>query len=148
MRILQIIIATLAATSAMTMFSYLLSEVLKKQFKEPVLLADGLASLNLFADTKQRQIAAWGLHYTIGLIFIIAYDIIWNNTSIDPTWFCGVLFGIISGIIGILGWKLIFRMLPKIVRISFNAYFLQLFLAHVVFALVAVATYNIIENLS
>ena len=144
MDLLKIIIATLVATSLMTLFSYILSRKLNKQYREPQLLAEIIAQYNLF-DSKMQHVGGWVLHYCVGLAFVVAYHFIWENTFLDPTWFCGILFGIVSGIIGIFGWRMIFGIARHIPRIDFRGYFLNLLLAHIVFALGAVAVYALMQ---
>ena len=146
MHIFTVLFATIGATSAMTLFSYFVSAKWKKQFREPQLLQMIVGQHPKFTDERKQKIAGWFIHYSIGLMFIIVYDLIWTNTFLDPTWFCGILFGIASGVIGIFGWRTIFGLAPRIPRIDFKAYYLHLMIAHIVFALVAVAVYALADQ--
>lgn len=142
MDILKILIATLAATTAMTAFSYLLSEAFQKLFKEPVLLNYVLELSGIKLGDRSLGAAGWLLHYIIGLIFVITYYLIWTYTNIRLSWVSGVVFGCISGIIGILGWVVLFKLPSKEPRVAFTAYYIQLFYAHIVFALIATAVFK------
>ena len=145
MEILKILLATIVATSLMTLFSYIISKKRNKQFREPELLAAIIGQFSFLQNPRHYVIAGWAVHYTIGLLFVVVYDQIWRHTSLDATWFCGILFGIASGIVGIFGWRMIFGIAPRIPRTDFKAYFLHLLLAHIVFALGAVAVYAVLR---
>ncbi len=143
MEILMIVLASIAATTLMTLFSYIWSDVRRKQFREPVLLSQIIASAQVLSNAKHERLTGWGIHYFIGLLFLIGYHIMLRSAYFDPTWFTALVFGIISGVIGIFGWRTIFRFAPKVPRIRFNEYFAQLFIAHIIFALTAIAIYKI-----
>src|SRR5690606_16721053 len=110
---MKIVIAAILATSLMTIFSYIASEAMRSLYKEPVLLKKIMKLLHLNCSDRCQSVLGWIIHYTIGLGFIVAYDLIWHHTYIDPTWFTAMIFGIISGIVGIIGWKIIFALPDK-----------------------------------
>jgi hypothetical protein len=143
MEILIIILATIAGTSVMTAFSYIASETFNKLWKEPVLLNLVVAKAKIDLSPNRKSIFGWIIHYVIGLAFVLCYQFIWTNSEIDPTWFCGLIFGIISGFIGILSWFLMFKILNDKPRIKFKQYYLQLFIAHIFFALTVIAVYKL-----
>lgn len=143
MELLQIMIATIVGTSLMTAFSYLASETFKELWKEPVLLNIVTAKANIELTPKARSILGWILHYLFGLAFVIAYHLIWNSEIADPTWFCGIIFGIFSGILGIIGWFFLFKIPNSKPKIKVHKYYLQLFFAHLIFGLAVVGIYKI-----
>ncbi len=143
MEILKIILATIAGTSVMTAFSYLASEAFNKLWKEPVLLNLVVAKANVELTPRRKSIFGWVIHYVIGLAFVLCYEFVWNNFDIDPTWFCGLIFGIISGLIGIFSWFLMFKLPEEKPKIKFKHYYLQLFIAHIFFALTVIAVYKL-----
>lgn len=143
MEILKIILATIAGTSVMTAFSYLASEAFNKLWKEPVLLNLVVAKANVELTPRRKSIFGWVIHYAIGLAFVLCYKFVWNNFDIDPTWFCGLIFGIISGLIGIFSWFLMFKLPEEKPKIKFKHYYLQLFIAHIFFALTVIAVYKL-----
>jgi len=143
MEILKIILATIAGTSVMTAFSYLASEAFNKLWKEPVLLNLVVAKANVELTPRRKSIFGWVIHYAIGLAFVLCYEFVWNNFDIDPTWFCGLIFGIISGLIGIFSWFLMFKLPEEKPKIKFKHYYLQLFIAHIFFALTVIAVYKL-----
>lgn len=143
MEILEILTASIFGTIIMTAFSYFISERFNELFKEPVLLNLVVASFKIELEPKRKSYFGWFVHFLIGVIFVIAYHLIWKYSDFDPTWFCGLIFGIISGFIGIVSWHFMFKMGENPPKIKFKEYYLQLFIAHILFALTVVAVYKI-----
>lgn len=143
MEILEILTASIFGTIIMTAFSYFISERFNELFKEPVLLNLVVASFKIELEPKRKSYFGWFVHFLIGVIFVIAYHFIWKYSDFDPTWFCGLIFGIISGFIGIFSWHFMFKMGENPPKIKFKEYYLQLFIAHILFALTVVAVYKI-----
>lgn len=133
--IAAILLATLAATSLMTAFSYLVSEAFRELYKEPVLLQFLMTRFHFNLSPKVKTVAGWVVHYTIGLIFVIAYYILWQLGLFELTWLSGLIYGCVIGIIGISGWVFMFILADYKPRIDFKGYYLQLFFAHIVFGL-------------
>ena len=140
---LQILLASIAATSAMTLFSYIISASFRELYKEPVLLTYILSKLNLDLSTKTKAVLAWILHYFIGLIFVVAYHILWFYNILDLSFLSVLFLGAASGIIGIIGWMFMFKITDHKPRIDFKGYYIQLFFAHVIFAITATLTYSL-----
>ena len=109
----KIIIPAIVGTSAMTLFSYLVSESKSENFREPVVLAHLIKRLpNSFSKDK-AQIAGWSVHYATGLLFVIFYNEIWKRKKILPSVTSGALIGAASGVAGIIGWKCMFEAHPN-----------------------------------
>ncbi|HSD07989.1 hypothetical protein [Flavobacterium sp.] len=142
----QILIASIVATSAMTLFSYAVSESFRELYKEPVLLTFILKSINIEVSDKSKKIIAWLLHYAIGFGFVLAYHFLWSHNILTISIVNAFLLGAISGIIGIIGWVIMFKVSNFKPSIDFKGYYLQLFFAHVIFGLVATFTYSIFNN--
>jgi len=145
MNFIKIFIAAFSATNVMTTFSYLLSYRYKTLFKEPVLLNYVLAELGMHPKGKLGNLSGWLAHYTIGLLFVVSYEMAWRLAGIPFNWWTGIGFGIISGFIGILGWKLIFFLPHKKPKVVLNDYYIQLFFAHIVFAIAVVVAFKIFD---
>ena len=146
MELLQIILATFAGTTFMTAFSYLVSESFNKLFKEPVLVNFALKSLKVDLSARERRLAGWAIHYAIGLIFVFAYHMIWRYGLMPLSWASAVILGAASGILGILGWMLIFRIPANNPPVKPGEYYLQLFFAHIFFAAGAAAVYMLFPS--
>ena len=137
-----ILLATFAATSLMTAFSYLISAAFRKLYKEPLLLQYLLTRFHFGLTGMWKVLAGWTIHYTIGLTFVVAYYVLWRYNLIDITWLYGLAFGCIIGIIGIGGWVTMFILSDYKPRIDFKGYYLQLFFAHIVFGMTTWAIYK------
>ena len=139
----QILIATIAATSLMTLFSYVVSESARELYKEPVLLTYIFSSLKIEVSPPIKTFLAWLLHYIIGLLFVLVYHYLWVCDIVEMSWPAALFLGAVSGIIGILGWILLFKIVPQKPNIDFKGYYFQLFFAHVIFGIVAFYVYKL-----
>ncbi|MCM0667066.1 hypothetical protein [Flavobacterium tyrosinilyticum] len=139
--LIQILVSSIAATSAMTLFSYAVSATARELYKEPVLLSYILSHLHLEVSPNVKNMLAWILHYIIGFGFVIAYHFLWIYKVLELTWPIGILLGAISGIIGIITWFVLFKLVPQKPNIDFKGYYLQLFAAHIIFGFIAYTVY-------
>ncbi|MFG4004083.1 hypothetical protein ACHRV1_20735 [Flavobacterium aquidurense] len=139
----QLIIVSVAATSAMTLFSYAASASFRELYKEPVLLTFMLTRLNVELPAKSKATLAWLLHYFIGFLFVVVYHVVWIKNILPVSFLVGFIFGFLSGVIGILGWMFMFKMSDHQPAIDFKGYYFQLLLAHIIFGLVATAVYSL-----
>ncbi len=146
MEILKIILATIAGTTFMTAFSYLISESFNKLFKEPVLLNYALKALRMELSASARKTTGWAIHYLIGALFVIGYHMIWKFEILPVNWKSALILGAASGMLGILGWMLIFMIPANNPPVRFGQYYLQLFFAHIFFAAGATAIYMILPS--
>lgn len=142
MKIFEYLIEAFAGIAIMTMFSHLMSAAFRKLFTEPILINYVIRISKLDFQPKYTSAAGWILHYLVGLIFVFAYHLAWQHNIIDDSWASGVLLGAISGIAGILGWFVIFKLAGKEPRVAYAGYYLQLFFAHLFFALPVVAVHR------
>jgi hypothetical protein len=139
----QILITTIAATSAMTLFSYVVSASARELYKEPVLLTYILSSLKLEVSPQIKMLLAWLLHYLIGLFFVVVYHYLWVCEVVEMSWPAAFVLGAASGIIGILGWVFMFKIVSQKPNIDIKGYYVQLFFAHVIFGIVAFFVYQL-----
>ncbi len=142
MDILRIMIGALVGTTMMTIFSYLISVGFQKLYKEPVLLKYLLLKSGASLTKKETAAGGWILHYAIGIFFIATYHFLWKLDCIALTWLNGLFLGIASGIVGVLGWFIMFKISNFKSDIGFTGYYIQLLFAHIIFALSAVAVYK------
>ncbi len=116
----------------MTVSSYALSHVMKKQFREPVVLSILIRRL-LKYKTNHNHLEGWLLHYGVGTLFNAAYDRIWSTRRLKPTTGNGLLLGAISGLIGLAVWKITLNVHPNPPKIDFRKYYAQIVAVHLVF---------------
>lgn len=142
--ILKIIAGAFIGTSLMTSFSYLLSNILDKQFREPVLINSFLQRHRFFKAESIPAITGWIIHYGMGSIFVLIYHFIWSSTTISPHLLSGSLLGFINGLVGILGWALVFHIHPNPPSIDNFAHYLHLIIAHILFGISATIGYLLV----
>lgn len=128
---LRIFAASAIATSAMTLYSYLLSWIKKFEFKEPRLLSLMAGKLDLHFKTDKR-IAGWSTHYLTGLLFAELYAPFWEKSKGVAS---GLIFGGLSGVAAILIWKITLSVFREESVVNFPQFAGQLVIAHVVFGL-------------
>jgi hypothetical protein len=132
----------LVATTAMTIFSALVSFFAKKEYREPRLLTEVWNHLPTGKGGGQSIIFGWIAHYIIGLAFAIALYFIWDSAIFDANVVSAVLLGIVAGIIGAIGWKVLLN-LSSLKNKEYDVwYYIQLVCAHVVFSGAALLMYN------
>jgi len=143
----KILSATLVGTTAMTLFSYLLSLKVKKNFTEPELLHE-IAQENLpDVDDDIVKPASWATHYGVGLAFTGAYSQVWEHTSIKPSIASGAVLGALSGAAGIMGWSQAFKLEQHPHSSKFRKqYYTQLMAAHIVFGIGAAIGYKMLSK--
>jgi hypothetical protein len=126
--VLSIVLQCVAATSIMTAFSYALSAITRQQFREPEML-------NQLADPQRKAAGAigWGIHYFVGLLFILAYEALFAQRTDAPAVY--LLAGFISGLLGVAGWYTTLTLHPHPPNINRAAFYVQLVPAHIIFAL-------------
>ncbi len=127
----KIAITSLLATGGMTLFSYLVSKILNKQFLEPAILNQ----LVFYRQKEKKKHHATGylIHYAVGLFFTFAYRWLWKKNPSAQRNSASLALGFINGMIGIAGWHLTFVLHPSPPRVDKKNYFLQLLPAHIVF---------------
>ena len=129
-----IFVAAFIGTTLMTWFSYFLSELLIVNWKEPRLLVFVLYKLNHELSYEFRTVLAWIIHYVIGVVFAVGYNYFWMKLT-PVNFLTSLLYGAICGIIGIVGWRLLFILLDTRLPADAKGYFMQLFFAHLIFAI-------------
>jgi hypothetical protein len=134
------LIAATAGTTLMTLFSYLVSLAADKNFSEPEHLGTMIHRFIPGKSKKATQVAGWGAHYAVGLLFVLVYRELWNNGKIKRSIKNGVILGALSGALAVLVWKTTLKIHPAPPWIDFTNFYIQLVPAHIVFAVCATLT--------
>ena len=137
----KVVIASVIATSVMTVMSYAVSNYLGRQYREPVLLRYFLDSFNLSWTARSSIILSWLLHYSIGIALVTAYQMYWSFVIIENPWWNLALLAVITGLIGVGSWKVIFKMCKYKPHIDYLGYYIHIFLVHLIFTITATFTY-------
>ncbi|AWH84099.1 hypothetical protein HYN59_02780 [Flavobacterium album] len=143
MNFYKILIAAFSATNIMTTFSYLVSISFKKLFKEPVMLNFILEGAGINLKGRMKKVSGWLAHYLIGFAFVLVYESVWHYTNVKFGFVSGIAFGIISGVVGVSCWRLIYRLPDGKRHVPSKEYGIQLFFGHIVFAVAVVVAFKI-----
>ena len=128
------VLSALTATSAMTLFSYIISKKEGENFKEPKLLGDFVKrSFNTNEETSQPM--GWALHYLTGVAFTGAYKGFLSLVQKRPTAKNGLLYGALAGGAGVAMWSVLFKNHHNPPKTHREGFYTQLIIAHVIFGL-------------
>lgn len=136
----------LAGTSAMTVFSYIVSEFKDKNFREPQILAQLIFRFFNRADKPTSNTLGWTLHYLTGVVFAISYEELWSKKILNPNLKSAIILGGTSGLIGILVWRITLKSHPRPPARNPKRYFAHLFLAHIVFGIFTTLCYRLLKD--
>jgi len=98
----------------------------------------------LAAPNKQDAVTLGGaMHFTMGILFAIIYAALWSVGIGGPTWWWGLIFGAIHGLLVILLLLVVLRKYPQLTEI-FNGLLMMvaILLNHMVFGLVVTLVYS------
>ena len=141
----QILIVSLAATSAMTLFSYAISTKYRDEnYKEPLLLSQMLAQIKFNMPIVSKKTLGWLLYFVIGFLFVLVYHLLWLYDILDFSVRSAFLLGITSGVIGVISWIIMLKITKCDLSKDFKGYYLQMFISRIIFALYAAAVYYIL----
>ena len=141
----KILLPAFAATSVMTAFSYLIAELEKKNFSESELLAK-IEKKQLHLSKQLALPAGWATHYTVGIVMTLLFEIYKKYFNAKPVFYHTIIYGTFAGLLAITAWKLLFTMRPQRSYNFYKKFFMQLFVAHLVFAGVITATQKLIQE--
>jgi hypothetical protein len=131
------IVPGIIGTTAMTAFSYILSENKNRDFREPGLLAGMIDRLTPLNEDEAIK-GGWLVHYSVGVFFAAIYKPILETWNIEPTVKNGAIIGGITGLFGAAIWNLTFRLHPLPPRINYRRFYGQLVIAHIIFGTVTI----------
>ena len=135
MTVFQFIYISLLSTTAMSLFSLLLGAFLGKPMLEPY----WLNAVILHKKTIKHGLG-WILHYTAGLGFLyILMGLEPWLTSLPA--FNMLWAGLLEGLMGIGMWQVLFWLAHKPENLPLLTYYINLLIAHIVFAAVALSMF-------
>ncbi|MGE5943964.1 MAG: hypothetical protein ACM31G_06455 [Flavobacteriales bacterium] len=146
MHIGKTLISAIVGTTAMTLFSYIVSESKNKNFREPEVLGQLVERLPNKISNKSAQITGWGTHYAIGILFMLIYTKLLEQTKAKTSLTSGTLLSITSGLTGIMGWKGMFEGHPNPPSKNLKSFFGHLMLAHIVFGIFSASSYKLMNG--
>lgn len=146
MKISRLIIASIAGTAAMTLFSEFLSRKEHKRFNEAKLLSTLHARIfDRDTPTKKDLVTGYLLHYISGIIFTYFFIVIYHQMSNRNIYKKEIAIGIAAGAVGITIWHLTLMLHHNPPRIYLKDYYFQLLLAHIILSVTAMEVYQKLE---
>lgn len=130
----NVFFSALIGTSAMTLFSYLISRKKNKDFREPALLGKMVYRSVPEIQKPLAEVAGWVLHFSAGLIFTTIYTEFLKRKILKPDLPDAVVLGFVNGVAAVVIWKATFSLHPDPPQIQFGDFYKHLILAHVVFS--------------
>jgi hypothetical protein len=130
----KILQMSIVATMGMTLFSYILSLILKEKFLETEILNQLIFPNN--KEARKNHPAGYVIHFTTGTFFASIYRKLWDSTHLQPNLSTGATMGFINGLAGISVWHVILRLHSNPPDVNFKRFYLQLLFAHIIFGLI------------
>lgn len=141
------ILSGIAGTVAMTVIMYLYSYLSQHFTKVIHILGNMLVGeRNYYSPGKNAMIVGIVMHFGVGVLFSFLYFLLWNWGVFQINFEDSILIGLISGLIAIAGWKSYLSLHSNPPKFSQLHFFIALFLAHIVFAVVTVNTFQLISD--
>lgn len=137
MNILTAIAAGIGGTAVMTAFIYLLSYITHKRLKVVKILGTMLT----FQTTPDRQtsehssaiVAGVTGHYLVGIVFSLIYYWLWTTGIGNPDIITCTVYGFISGVVGIIVWRIFFAIHPNPPAVPLKDYIVSILIGHIFF---------------
>lgn len=141
MELMKLLLVSVIATSFMTGFSYVFYYITGKEAREPFLLNYIISrKLPYVAQNKFYYSAiGWVIHYALGIGFVFFNELLFYIFKVPRTLIWGIPFGVIAGIVGIIGWMFMFKLAEHLPKINYTYFYAQLVVAHIIFCLCAIA---------
>jgi hypothetical protein len=136
MKVPSTLVAGLAGTTAMTIFSYLLSKKRRSNFMEPELLAK-MAAAPL--GKPLALVGGWAVHYGVGVLFSGIYSGILRPKHFRRPVRSGSLVGALTGVVAVLGWHTCLSLHPSPPVTQRKRFYGQLITGHMIFAVVSLS---------
>jgi hypothetical protein len=146
MKTKEVLTAGITGTTFMTLFSHIAGDIEQENFSEPNLLAKLFNRVVKKSSKEVSTIVGWQAHYAIGVLFAVIYAELWDKERVKPTAKNGLLLGGLSGTAAIVAWKTMFALHPAPPGINFKKYYMQLWVAHVVFGLFSTLAYQLVKD--
>ncbi|MEO2061619.1 MAG: hypothetical protein ABGW97_01455 [Christiangramia sp.] len=127
------ILLSIPATLAMTLFSYVCGRITGHQFREPQLLNHLIRTSVLKLAPSNRHWLGWLVHFLFGIFFAGLMLFSENLFNFPLNVLNTILIGFLAGILGIIGWQLMFFLNPDPPKIHLRNFYLQLIVAHIIF---------------
>lgn len=130
------VLISLLATLGFTVFSVIVSSVLKKNFIEPVLLGKIIGYYLKDSPRWLNVILGTVVHFFVGYLFVAIHLFLYQIYT--PIWYNALFFGVINGVFGAFIWYFTIKLYQHILSVHLSQYLMQLIIGHVIFAIIVV----------
>ena|SRR5947209_4844446 len=98
----------------------------------------------LIAPNKQDAVTLGGaIHFSMGVIFAMIYVALWSMGIGSPTWWWGLIFGAVHGLLLILLMLVAFQMIPQLSQlVNARSLMLTILLNHIAFGIIVALVYS------
>ncbi|CDF78632.1 conserved hypothetical membrane protein (DUF2938) [Formosa agariphila KMM 3901] len=134
MTILKFILINTVAVALMTGFSYVISQAYNINFSEPKRLKQLVNRARIIRKSDFGIWVGWCLHFGIGLVFLLVYFLFRNIFPNGPELVYALIFGFLAGLLGVVGWRLMFALHDNPPQFPKFPFYVQLVGAHIVFS--------------
>lgn len=138
----MVVIFSIISTLGMTAFSYLWGYVSGNQFREPELLNQLVATSSIPVNPHKKGLTGWLIHLVLGFFFGLILIQVYNYLYWNILFHFVISTGIVLGILGVLGWHIMFSLNPNPPGIKLTNFYLQLIVAHIVFTAIFIILLN------
>lgn len=137
---------SIAATNAMTAYSYSLSYLYKTNLKEPWLL--GMLIKRAVPGLKKSYTCwlGWLTHYAAGAVWAMIVSRLLRAGVLKPSARHALTLGICSGIVSVIAWHTVLRLNPRPPEINRKLFYRQLVTAHIIYMSTFMAYYRHLES--
>ena len=127
--------AGILGTVLMTSFSYVISRMKSQQFKEPKLLNMILRRSTYDMNPSNNSVLGWVVHFSIGVILMTLFYVLHLTFSFSISAVSILIYGTIAGVLSILSWHFMLSISSNSPDFALRDFYMQLLMAHVLFAL-------------
>lgn len=136
--IIIVILSGIGGAALMSLFLKLINDYIRHGVRVPLILGqvvhhylNGLP----FYHLRHKNLIGHGIHLLIGVFFAFCYAWLWKRGIGGPTALHTLIFGLINGLVGIIGWLLFLRTTYEPEQVEKRIFFPVLTVAHIFFAL-------------
>jgi len=108
MNVLGAIIAGLAGTAVMTMVMYV-----APLMGMPKMDIAGMLGSMFVSKKETAKVVGMVMHFMMGVVFALIYALLWSLGLGSATWWWGLIFGAVHGVVIIVMMPIMMRMHPR-----------------------------------
>lgn len=151
MEIIIVFLSGIGGAALMTLFLRLINDYLRHGVRVPLILGQVVHHYfngSPLYHVRFKNMYGTVLHLMVGVLFAYCYTLLWSSGIGGPIVLDTFVFGLVNGVVGILGWFIFLKSTYEPEQVEKRVFFPVLIVAHVVFALGVTGIYFGLWNLS